>query len=381
MDFTPNNSKLVITSNDVKDIVAASFNGQEEVVTDAEGNKSTKFVNSMSEQIAVVDEGGNTTSIDIAEFLNIEFYSWRNRLVEARDGGYGEQYALYDDWVQSLDFSTDRTFALVETQDGEITTSQDIDNAALRGEITFIIPVHKAYLLDYYVAKLRAAFAGKPQSYTSRQGNLYTVYLFYGIPAYDSEPVMTQFGECLIIKLPFSFAYLNAGQAYSDTLVEISFDGDDEYNESGNPTTNKYNTIPLTRHTWQDIFTANAVPTANRPDLTGNLISAASLATTLTFFDFNEALNERIDGIFWAMSAYRIDGVIMDRKDVNIPVYVRVTARGHKYVYKLVIDSIEKTFVNNDFTVTSMRLKTWGKIPTAQSMAQFTHLRSIQRGK
>jgi hypothetical protein len=127
--------------------------------------------------------------------------------------------------------------------------------------------------------------------------------------------------------------------------------------------TSKYLTMPLTKVTWQNIFTTRALPTATRPDLTGYVATALSNVKTLSFYDYiNKELSMRFNNLFWRCSCIRYDGIRETLKDVNIPIYIRVSSNGHTYVYKDMIDQMEKTMTNNDFTISSITLKGWGKI-------------------
>ena len=65
--------------------------------------------------------------------------------------------------------------------------------------------------------------------------------------------------------------------------------------------------------------------------------------------------------------------------DVNVPIYVKITLKPYgstgntidekfkSYLYKDMIDSIQISFTNNDFTIISMNLKGWGKIQSITS--------------
>ena len=81
-----------------------------------------------------------------------------------------------------------------------------------------------------------------------------------------------------------------------------------------------------------------------------------------TFFDFNKELTKKFNELFWSCSAYKIDGVMTGVRDVNIPVFIRVTNNGKTYTYKDMIDNMQKSMTNNDFNICSITTKTWGKI-------------------
>ena len=64
----------------------------------------------------------------------------------------------------------------------------------------------------------------------------------------------------------------------------------------------KFLTVPITKQSWQAIFTSNAIPTSERPDLTGFLATTLSVVKTFTFFDFNKTLTQRLNEIFWRLA-------------------------------------------------------------------------------
>lgn len=352
--------RTILTAEDIKNIWQGIFNGTdipERQYRDAQDNPN-------SETILLVNEDGERENIDLAEYLGIKFYTWKERLVETKDeGGGAAPYSAFDDWVRSIEFSLSQAYALVELVDEEVTTSQDIDNAVKAGRITFLIQSDKVKNLDYYVTKIRNNYIGNPEQIMNAYGDTVTAYLLLGTLMYDEEPATTQYGECVRVSAGFKISYMSDALNYSDQRIEISLDGDDEYDAEGNVVgESKFLTVPITKQSWQAIFTSNAIPTSERPDLTGFLATTLSVVKTFTFFDFNKTLTQRLNDIFWRCGAYRVDGIVSEAQDVNIPVYVRVTTAEHSYVFKDMIDNIQKVITNSDFNVSSLTLKGWGRL-------------------
>lgn len=362
--------RTIFTAEDTKIIIDKIFNGN--LWLSKASNGVIAYDNPNSEKIILVDEYNSTrTEKDIAEYLNIKFYNWKERLVSKGNGGIDEEPALsvFDDWVQSLNFSMNEAYALVEKIDEEVTASQDIDSATIIGKVTFLIQADKINNLDYYVSKIRNNFLGVPQEIQNSFGDSIKAFIMIGALIYDQEPFTMQLGECVIVSLNFRISYLANALTYSDTEIAISLNGDDLYNENGeivdingNLTTTKYLTMPITKATFQNIFMNNPVPTSQRPDQTGFLASSLSTAKTFSFFDFNKELTMQFNDLFWSCSAYRKNGVLTQVTDVNIPIYIRITSNGNSYVYKDVIDNMQKNITNNDFNISSITTKGWGKI-------------------
>lgn len=352
--------RTIFTSYDIKEIIKNIFNGNLEL---SRVSSSIAYKNDNSEKILLIDEDdGTQTEKDLADYLNIKFYSWKNRLVEK--GGDNQVFTPYDEWIESLNFSMNESYALVELIDEEVTASQDIDSATKIGRITFLVQADKVSNLDYYVSKIRNNYLGNPQDIQNSYGDIVKAYIMIGTLLYDEEPSSIQLGECVKVSCNFRISYLNNALSYNDTEISISLDGDDTYNESGEIVgETNYLTMPLTKVTWQNIFTTRALPTATRPDLTGYVATALSNVKTLSFYDYiNKELSMRFNDLFWRCSCIRYDGIIETQKDVNIPIFIKVVSNGHTYIYKDMIDQMEKTMTNNDFTISSITLKGWGKV-------------------
>lgn len=361
--------RTIFTSEDVKNIVENIFNGN--LKQSKFSNGKIEYKNPNSEQIILIDEdNGKQEKYDLAKYLNIDFYNWKNRLVRVSDNpNFDKQLSVVDDWVKSLNFSMNEAYALVEVIDEEDTASQDIDSASIMGRITFIIQTNKVYNLDYYTAKLKNAYLGVPQDIQNSYGEIIKAFIFVGALMYDEEPRMTQIGETMRVSCNFKISYLANALTYNDTKISISLDGDDLYDESGNivnaqgeVTKTKFLEMPLTKVTWQDIFNTNPVSTAKRPDLTGYMATAISFVKTFSFFDFNKPLTMAFNDLFWNCTCYRKNGKLVDVRDVNIPVYIRVESNGNSYVYKDVIENMQKNLTNNDFNICSITLRGWGKL-------------------
>ena len=334
----------------IKNIIDTIFNGNLRKSRASKG--SITYENPNSEQITLKDPiDGSRRNGDLAEYLNIHFYNWKERLEELDK--LEDKPQNYEEWVNSLDWSMNQAYALVEKIDEEATPSQDIDNATIIGKITFMIQTNKIDNLDYYVAKLRNKYLGVPEDIQNSYGDKIKAYISIGSLIYEQEPTMTQLGEVVQVVSNFRISYLTNAQTWTDTKIEISLEGDIE---------SKYLEMPITKASFQDIFTSNAVPTIMHPDQTGFIASSLSSAKTFTFFDFNKPLTEKFNELFWSCSAYKIDGVMTTTRDVNIPVFIRITNNGKTYTYKDMIDNMQKSMTNSDFNICSITTKTWGKI-------------------
>lgn len=328
--------KLILTASDLREIVKNVFSGNDEVPV-----------------ISVVDENGNRAEKSLKDFLNIEFYSWKNRLVHINAG----EFAKADDWVTSLNFYMDKGYALVELTDKDLTASQNVDAGTIYGRITFLIQAHKADALDYLTAWLSSKYAGRPQTIQDALGNDFQVYMLFGQLLYNEEPDLEQFGEVIQCSCNFSISYMNNVETYHNDMYSLSFDNETYYE------------IPLSDGTQQSIYTGDMLPLQARPDISGRINSNSSNVLSFSFFDFKSDLVKELNKIYYGNASYSIDGTLIETpRDVNPVIYIKAkdysNANGDEvptYIYKMTIDSISKNVTNGTYLSTTLILRPYGK--------------------
>ena len=338
------------TSEDLKNMVEQIFNGNLRQSIVSKG--SIVYNNPNSEKIMLIDdESGESEEKDLATYLNLHFYNWKERLVETKDTFHGESLSVLESWVESLNVSMNESYALVEKTDEEVIASQDIDGSTIMGKITFLIQTNKIHNLDYYITKLRNQYLGVPQDIQNSYGETLKAFLLVGALMYEQEPFTSQLGETIIVSCNIKLTYLADALTYNDNKVQISIDDEEHYFD-----------LPITKGTYQNVFATDPVTTNARPDLTGVMVSALTSVKTLTFYDFNKPLMQELNHLFWSLPAYKVDGVLTVARTINIPVYVKIITGGHTYIFKDVIEQMEKVVTNNDFNICSLSLRTWGKV-------------------
>lgn len=342
--------RTLFSTTDLKEIIDTIFNGNK--TQHILSNGTIPYDNPNSETIILKNEDGEVIGeVDLAEYLNVKFYTWKHRTepidTEASGG------TLFSSWADSLDLSLNQAHCLIEKLDEEFTPSQDIDSALYTGRATFIIQADKVPNLDYYISKLKKNYIGNPQEIQNSYGNIDKTFIVLGCLEFEQEPFATQYGECVIASMNFTINYLANALTYSDMRFQLSFDGDTE---------SAYNDITLTRATIQNIFSVAPLIMQERPDLMGYVADSLTNVCNISFFDFDKPLNNRFNQLFWGSGCYSHNGVISETKDVNIPVYLKVTINGDSYVYKYIIVNMQKDITNNEFNINSLSLKNWGKI-------------------
>lgn len=332
-------NKTNLSTIDVKNIIEQAFNGN---LAAYKAGATTEYKNDNSENIILKDEGTDeATTVDLAQYLDIHFYSWKHRVAE------------YDDWIASLNNVGVSTFALIELTDSEVLPSPDIDSATLTGQMTVLVPTDKVANFDFYVSKIRNIYAGNPFDITNRFGDKVKAYLNMGIALYEQEPTMEQIGECEVVRVNFSLQYLTNALSYSDIKFELSLDG-----------TNFYE-LAYTKLEWINTVADTSVPRFARPDLTGALPKTISQVKALSFFDFDKTLTAEINKLFWRLGATKKNGVATTVGNVRIPITIRVTVEETNddttanavYEYSDTVSEISKIVQNGVFTETHLALK------------------------
>ncbi len=312
-----------------------------------------------SKKVEIIEQPYNESKVvDFYDYFDFEIYSWKNRIVKKESEEYG-----YEDWVDSLNFSLDRTYGLVEIINDEVVPSADLDISTKSVKVSFLVPVNKIENLENYLLQVRNVYLGKPEEIQNQDGEILTTYINMGVLVYESEPEMTPFGEVINASLGFTISYINNVRNYHNSKIEISLDGDDEYDEEGQIIgETKYLQMPLLKTTWQTVFVSDSAPAQNLPNITGFYAKSVSNTITLSFYDFNQALSDKINRVFYGITAYRINSDLQTKKSVNIPAYLRTTLNGTEYTYKMLITHIEKSISNGENNIMSISLKSWGML-------------------
>ena len=322
--------RSVFTNNDIKEMVKNMFQAN-------------------TEKVLLMDENGeDRTEVDLYDYLNIDFYVWKNRVLSV-DG----EMLGYETWATSLNYSLDKAYALVETTNADVVASQDIDSAQITGRITFFIQSNKVNNLDYLVMKTRNAFLGNVQEIQNANGDILNAYVNIGVLLYDDEPETVQVGESLQVSLNFSISYLNKALNYNDTKIYLSLTTNTE---------DAYKLLPIIKGSFQNIFTGQAYTTQQTPNRIGVVNTGVGQSVTFSFYDFDKELTLQLNEIFWSVGAYSIDGILQESQPVNIPVWLKIVSNGKTYIYKDVIVDILKDITNSDFTTTRLSLKGNAKV-------------------
>lgn len=300
-----------------------------------------------------IEETGEHIETTAVSYLDVQFYTWWEHVKTMLEENIDIGANLRETWKDSLEKSIGKSYALIEQLDEETISSQDISGATISGRITFLVDANKIDVLEEYMRHIKSKYTGNPIKCETLNGEMVVGYLTLGILLYDQEPMQAQNGEVIAVTLNWKFNYLEVAGTYGDVKLEISLDGDVDAN---------YKEMPIIKYTWQNIFTKESVPTAERVDLAGFIVKAISLGVTISFYDFEKELTNAINSVFWRLGAIKKNGIVLPKQDVNIPIYLKATIGEDDYTYKCVLTDMQKVFSNNEFTISSITLNGWGKV-------------------
>lgn len=294
-------------------------------------------------------------TMPIVDFLNVQFYSWRNRVV---DIDAERRQIPYQSWVESIEMSMNDAYGLVEIQDETTQISADIDNGTIDCKVTFMINSNKIEQLETYLSHLREVYKGVPQTIVNRYGKTLKALIYVGALVPTDDPMQTQIGDTIFCECGFSLSYLLDALAYTDETLQISFDGTTFYD------------ILVSKDTHQLIFQAQANAKANRPDVAGDIVTSSTRVQTLTFFAFKQDSIDALQDIFDRYCAVLVwdnqaqEYVSANRQELRQEVYIKIEkgtgANKKGYIYKNIFTQIEKVRNNSDFTIMSITMKTSG---------------------
>lgn len=334
--------KSIFTTEDLKNIIEVAFNG-------------SNGQNPNDEQIVTVNEyDGSQGQESLAKSLDIAFYSWKERLAETE-----AENSVFDSFVQSLNYTLHKTYALVEMTSEEAVMSNDIDSAVDTALVTFLVQTNKIKNFDYYARKVRNYFLGVPQEIENANGDKLTAFLTLGLPQYTDEPTMTQMGECIVCTMQAKVVYLNNADTYADYEFKISFDGEN------------YDNIIMSQMTWQEIFANQSMPRANRPDQVGVIVTGRTPARTMSYYDFNGSNNyaiRHLNELFLELDAVAVienygeetaEEIPTTRGSVRVPIWLMVVYKPTKkaYIYRDEIIEMQKVIKNTDYNISSITLR------------------------
>lgn len=319
--------RTVLTTEDIKDIFKQIF------------------VQNSEDILLIDEETGEKKKVELWRYFNIEFYAWKDRLVQEENG-----LSLFESFEQQLSRSLDKAFALVEITDASATPSQDVDSATINGKVTFLIQTNKVVNLDYYISKIRNKYLGLPEEYQNSNGEVVTAYFNIGTLLYESEPATMQTGEVIVCSVNFGIDYMTKAKTYSDYKVKLSLDGTHYYD------------FPYIKATWQQTVVSQMLPTQSNITRQGAQCTGIVPMVTFATYDFDSILMSILNEIFFSMSANKIDGVANTNDTVEYPIYMKVIVRENDddetiFDYNMVITDMEKTLENGAFAVTSISLK------------------------
>lgn len=293
-------------------------------------------------------QGEGTQTNSILDYLNIDFYTFKKEL---KDLDILEDIDNQNKWLVSLNDSMNKAYGLVEVNSNEPISSYGFDGGSVEGRVSFIIQADKVPNLEFYVSYLRNKYIGILEDLIKDNVN-YTIHISIGDFNYDTEPFQSVLGQCVIVSFNITIAYMEKCYSYQDEIIEFSFD------ENGT-----YYTLPFSKGDENLIYTGRSMVMQNRADKVGNINSSITTNMDFVFWliSSNEFIN-KLQDLAYQTTAYKIDNEEQTSvNNINTPIYVKRTYNGKTYIHKMVLLLFSKAYVNNDFTIGTIKLALYGR--------------------
>ena len=303
--------------------------------------------------IKITDSQSTETEVDsIKDYLNINFYTFKKEL---KDSEILDDIDNQNMWLRSLNATLNTAYGLVDLNGNTPMSSLDFDGGAFNGKVSIIIQSDKVSNLEFYIAYLRNKYIGKLED-LDLNGNMYSVHIEIGDFSYDYEPFTSILGQCVIVSFDINVAYMEQAYSYQDETIEFGFTDD---------VNGLFYKLAFSKANENLVFTGRGIVAQNRPDLAGSINSSVTTNMDFTFWLLkdNEFINQ-LQEMAYEYTYYKkvsngttTNGYTESKSsEINIPIYVKRTFNGKTYLHKLLLSQFGKTYVNNDFTIGSMKL-------------------------
>lgn len=299
--------------------------------------------------LTITDSQSEQTQVNsILEYLNIDFYTFKKEL---KDNDILMDLDNQNKWLVSLNDSMNKAYALVDMTSNEPISSYNFDGGSVDGKVSIIIQADKVPNLEFYISYLRNKYIGILED-LNKDGYNYSIHISIGDFNYETEPFQSVLGQCVVVSFGITIAYMEKCYSYQDETISFSFE------EDGN-----YYTLPFSKGDENIIFTGRTIVSQNRPDMVGTINSSITSNMDFVFWLIsNNGFIDKLQDIAYQSTALKVnDETQSEASNVNIPIYVKRTYKGKTYIHKMVLLLFSKAYVNNDFTIGTLKLALYGK--------------------
>jgi hypothetical protein len=332
--MTDNSKQIMFTNRDISKLMNDIFTTYNEEIVFSDGTKST-----------------------YKDYLNTKFYAFKEDIVNY--GSFSEFDVGYN--LESL-LSQDKqkSFALVEQTNRDITFASNLTLESVSGRITIIIQDDKQNVLDAFINKIREGLRGKYDTYLGLDNKQYRMYVSFSSLISNGDTFDSPLGRSSILQLEFKIGYIDKAEIFTDEKYVLRyFDSDENSAESRE--------IDLSKSTIvdEDFTTVDKKNTnMNYNGIIGCDIVNATLTFTFTSYLFNEKFDNT--GINDNKKYSLIDLRDMTRQIVygnrNLNMYFELLLFDEeeplrpKYRWQCHLNSFSSHKVNNDWTTVTFTL-------------------------
>lgn len=275
----------------------------------------------------------------IMDVLNIEFYTFKQRLHSA------------EDYIASINTSLNQSYCLCSLENIERKYSKDIDNVTVYGKLTFWLQSSKIKLLESFIEECDRLLCGERINFTVDKEKRRAAVFFGNVISVSSD-VHSEIGESQICEVGFTMVVSPDIIGYDDYTVELTT-GSEEYER-----------LPVVSLNIAANMTNKAVPRINAAGSTGMINLSKVRVFNLVFYGFNGKTVNKLSEVLLGKAGNNQPS----ESDNNETFYLRLTRNGTQHDYETVISDISSQLENDTgYEVFSLSLAERGKVNETNS--------------
>lgn len=332
--MTDNSKQIMFTNRDVAKLMNDIFTTYNEEITFSDGTKST-----------------------YKDYLNTKFYAFKEDIVNYSSFS---EFDIDSNLESLLSQDKQKSYALVEQTNRDITFASNLTLESVSGRITIIIQDDKQNVLDAFINKIREGLRGKYDTYVGLDNKQYRMYVSFSSLISNGDTFDSPLGRSSILQLEFKIGYIDKAEIFTDEKYVLRYyDSDDNSAEAREIDLSK-STVVDEDYTTLDKKNTNM----NYNGIIGSDIVNATLTFTFTSYLFNDKYNETgNDGYkkyslidLRNMTRQIISGNRNLNADFNLLIYDEDEPLRPKFDRTCHLNSFSSHKVNNDWTTVTFTL-------------------------
>lgn len=332
--MTDNSKQIMFTNRDVAKLMNDIFTNYNEEITFSDGTKST-----------------------YKDYLNTKFYAFKEDIVNYSSFS---EFDIDSNLESLLSQDKQKSYALVEQTNRDITFASNLTLESVSGRITIIIQDDKQNVLDAFINKIREGLRGKYDTYIGLDNKQYRMYVSFSSLISNGDTFDSPLGRSSILQLEFKIGYIDKAEVFTDEKYVLRYEDSDDNSAEAREIDLSKSTIVDEDYSTVDKKNTNM----NYNGIIGSDIVNATLTFTFTSYLFNEEYDNQPSNTYKKYSL--IDLRDMTRKiiegnrnlnaDFNLLIYDEDEPLRPKFDWTCHLNSFSSHKVNNDWTTVTFTL-------------------------